>query len=128
MNMNQVDYLKLIKNKYPEENAGDVFMMMTILAGARAELRGEQTTSEDFDFAGTILCVIFDPIKFTATGFADQAKSLRRAYRDIASSTSLQDTFRESLKPDLLSAENASEAIKVGVDSLFWLPATFEED
>lgn len=125
--MNQVDYLKLIDSKYPEENANDVFMMMTILAGARAELRGQQqTTSEDFDFAGKILCVIFDPIKFTATDFAEQAKSLRRAYRDIASSTNLQDTFRESLKPTLLSAENASEAIKFGVDSLFWLPV--EED
>ena len=127
--MNQVDYLKLIESKYPKENARDVFMMMTILAGARAELRGEElTTSADFDFAGTILCVIFDPIKFTVTNYADNTKSLRRAYRDIASSTSLQDTFRESLKPELLSAENASEAIKVGVDNLFLLPATFEED
>jgi hypothetical protein len=37
-------------------------------------------------------------------------------------------TFRGSLREDILSADNASQAIRAGSEALFYLPATFEED
>jgi hypothetical protein len=121
-------YLSLIREQYPEEDPNDVLTMIDILARARAEARGATLARDDFDFAGKILCVIFDPIKFKIVGFAKETKSLRRAYRGIAESAGAQETFRESLRPDLVSAEEASEAIAAGIEALFRLPATTGED
>ena len=126
--MTPEDYIPLIREKYPNEDPNDVLTMIEVLATARAEARETDLAREDLEFAGKILCVIFDPIKFKITGYANQTKSLRRAYRGIAYSVDLQNTFRESLKPGLVSAEEASEAIEAGVEGLFWLPATAGED
>lgn len=126
--MSPEEYIPLIRDKYPDEDPKDVLTMMGIVASARAEARGGAPTRADLEFGGKILCVIFDPIKIKIVGFSDQTKSLRRAYRGIADSPDLQEMFRESLRPELLSAEEASEAIQGGVDALFRLPATFEDE
>ena len=107
------DYIPLIRQKYPQEDPKDVLAMMEILATARAEQRGDTPTDQDWQFAGKILCVIFDPVKVTITGYSEQTKSLRRAYKNIAASQSAQETFRGSLRSELMSAETASDAIKV---------------
>jgi hypothetical protein len=125
--MNRESYIAQIRETYPNEDPNDVFVMMEILAEARADARGASLSSADFEFAGKILCVIFDPIKFTIVGFSDQMQSLRRAYRGIAGNPQTQATFKESLQTDLVSAQRASEAIKSGVDALFRLPATHDE-
>ena len=54
-------------------------------------------------------------------------QSLRRAYRGIAYSDDLQEMFRDSLRPQLLSAEDASQAIETGVEGLFRLPAIVDD-
>src|SRR4051812_34602677 len=36
-------------------------------------------------------------------------------------------TFRGSLREDIFSADNASQAIRAGSETLFYLPATFEK-
>ncbi len=121
-------YIALIKEKYPDEDPNDVLTMIETLARARAEARGADISRDDLEFAGKILCVIFDPIKFKIVSFSSQTKSLRRSYRGIADSADLQDTFRESLRPELVSAGKASAAIEAGVEALFRLPATAGED
>ncbi len=125
--MTPEDYLPLIRKTYPDEDANDVAKMMEILAEARAEARGQSLSREPFEFAGKILCVIFDPVKSTVTNFSRQTKFLRRAYRGIADSEDLQEMFRGSLRPELLLAETATQAIEAGVEALFRIPVLEDE-
>ena len=121
------EYIPLIKKKYPDEDPKDVLNMIEILASERAKARGSALSRADLEFAGKILCVVFDPIKLEIVAFTEHTKLLRRSYRGIADSPPMQDAFRESLRPDLVSAPKASEAIKSGVEALFRLPATFDD-
>ncbi len=125
--MKPEDYIPQITEKYPDEDPNDVVAMIKILAETRADSRGSTITTADFDFAGKILCVIFDPIKFRIVSFSPEMKSLRRSYRGISESTQMQAMFRDSLRDDVVSAAEAPEAIEAGVETLFRLPATFDE-
>ena len=124
--MSRSQYIPQIVQKYPNEDPNDVFAMMQILAQARATVQGVPISDTHYSFAGKILCVIFDPVK--TQEFSRSMASLRRAYRGIASDETAQSTFRGSLREDILSADNASQAIRAGSEALFYLPATFEED
>ena len=126
--MNPEKYIPDIRKKYPKENPYDFVAMIGIVAEARAGERGSAVTAADFEFGGKLLCLIFDPIKFKIVNFSSEMESLRQSYRGIAQSDEAQQMFRESLRPELLTASDVSAAISAGsVETLFRLPATSGE-
>lgn len=112
-------YLPEIIERFPRENPNDVVMMIEILARERARAAESRLSDEVYDFAATILCTIFDPIKLELKVYPRRMQVLRRSYRGIAIKPQLQVRFKNSMTSTLLSAPDAREAIRTGIDALF---------
>ncbi|MEO7503189.1 MAG: hypothetical protein ABIW94_11175 [Gemmatimonadaceae bacterium] len=84
--------------------------MIELLASARAEFMGT-SVDEQTEFAAKFLCLLFDAAKAAHPEHKVRADALRRTFRGIATSPSLQTTFRESLLPDLLAAPSLAAAL-----------------
>ena len=87
-------------------------MMIDLLASARAEFMGT-SVDEQTEFAAKFLCLLFDAAKAAHPQHKVRADAFRRTFRGIATSRSLQSTFKEALLPDLLAAPSLAAALDV---------------
>jgi hypothetical protein len=108
--------------RFSDEDPDDIQTMIEILAAERARVLETGRTREIIDFAATILCTLFDPIKMQIRTYPIRMRELRLSFRGIATDPGLQELFRDSLTPTLLRAEDAPSAIRRGVESLFRRP------
>ena len=111
----------LIAAKFPNEDPADVETMIAILAEERAKVVGFSPVKAAHTFAAAILCLILDPVKSEA--YVRGVEEFRRSFRGIAMSTSIQQVFRGALRPELLHAEDAAAAIRMGHHQLLRVPA-----
>lgn len=91
--------------------------LVQILASARAE-HLNTSAADQVAFASKFLCLLFDPAKARYPEHQPRAAALRRTFQGIATSPSLQATFRESLLPALLSAPTLADALEIPFESL----------
>lgn len=84
--------------------------MIELLASARAEMMGTSMEDET-EFAAKFLCLLFDPAKSAHPDHKPRAEAMRRSFRGIATSPSLQSVFRESLLPPLLESRSLAAAL-----------------
>lgn len=105
----------------PGEDETDVLHMIDVLAHARAATAGRPVAPRDEDDAAKVLCLIFDMVKTAA--YRETVTDLRQVYRGIDQDSDLQRQFRASFSPRLLSTPDVREAIRLGPDALFELPA-----
>lgn len=108
-------------NVRPGENEEDVAKMIELLADARAQARGGRPNAADENYAATILCVVFDPVKTQA--HRTFVYGLRDQYHGIAQDDGLQKLFLDSMNPHLLSDATPVESIQRGAHELFQLPS-----
>jgi hypothetical protein len=85
-------------------------MMVELLALGRAQFMGT-SVEEQTEFAAKFLCLLFDAAKAAHPEHKVRADALRRTFKGIATSRSLQSTFQESLLPDLLAAPSLAAAL-----------------
>ena len=100
--------------------------MVRIFASARADLMHTSTASV-LEYVKKALCLFWDPAKALVPEYQARAEALRRTFQGIADSPSLQATFLESLRPELLLAPTIADALQLPFDSLFRVLA-LEED
>ena len=86
------------------EREEDLSTLVELLADARAEARGRPRQAKDEQFAGTILCPIFDPVKVEA--YQESINELRRKFAGIATNGELKRIFRASVSPELLGGNS----------------------
>ncbi len=92
-------------------------MMIDLLASARAEFMGT-SVDEQTEFAAKFLCLLFDAAKAAHPDHKPRADALRRSFKGIATSASLQSTFQEALLPDLLASRSLGAALDQPFSSL----------
>ncbi len=85
-------------------------MMIELLALGRAEFMGT-SVDEQTEFAAKFLCLLFDAAKAAHPEHKVRADALRRTFKGIATSSSLQSTFREALLPELLASPTLAAAL-----------------
>lgn len=115
--MSAARYIPEIVRQFPEENPEDFVMMIEILAEERARALETDLSDIIYDYAATIICTIFEPVKLQ--NYIDGIRILRRSYTGIAASSQLQDRYRNFMTSTLLRAATPQEAILAGIDALF---------
>jgi hypothetical protein len=110
-----------LKSLQSGESEADVVALIDILADARARAANRSVAAADEQYAGKILCVVFDPVKTNT--HRDFVHQLRHDLRGVANSEVLQNVFEQSLTQELLTDPDVKDAITRGPDALFHLPA-----
>jgi|SRR5580658_8118577 hypothetical protein len=111
----------VVDSLVPGEDEMDVLHLIDVLAGARAATAGRPVSPRDEDDAAKVLCLIFDMVKTAA--YRETITDLRQLYRGVDKDPNLQQQFRASLSPRLLSTRDVRDAIRLGPEALFELPA-----
>jgi len=89
--------------------------MIDTVADGRAEARGTNSDAE-VGAAAKILCILFDPLK--PPKYRQDIVEVRRQFRGIANDQFLQERFRYSLSPIVLTA-SVMDVFSHAVSALF---------
>jgi len=116
-NMNGTKFLDEIKRGISfDENVNDVVTMINILADERAKTNNRNIKDEDYGFAASILCIIFQP---KPPKYQEDITILRKQFKGISVNANIQRRFKESMTSDLLKDKPIEDAIKLGIEKLF---------
>lgn len=97
----------------------DAVVLITALGRRRRENMPSEADDSATEYAATILCFIFDPVKSERTRFISAMKDFRVAFVGISSDPELRALFESSFTRKLLTAGSAREAILLGFEELF---------
>ena len=100
-------------------DATDAVTMVMLLARRRRVARADETDAEALEFAGTVMCFMFDPVKSEHPRYVRQMGDTRQSFAGIYTDLALQRRFEEQLSDTLLQSGSAAAAIEAGVDALF---------